>query len=142
MPRTRLISGTKCSPYQSLTFPWLLLGHPLASVPWLVQVAAVGGAPLCTALFAATNGWLADACAAWWRLPEAPDARIVRRGGLALAVLWGGALAWDAATWRDDFRPGPVVVCVQGNVPALEKHDASSAAERERRHEDLKRSAA
>ncbi|HKD99902.1 MAG TPA: apolipoprotein N-acyltransferase [Planctomycetota bacterium] len=89
-------------------FPWDLLGYAAAGWLDLAGLASLGGPLLLSAVFAASNGAIADA---WDRRTWRP----VVLAALALAplVLVGGWLRRAVG----ELAPGPMVACVQPNVP-------------------------
>ena len=88
--------------------PWLLLGHLLAPVPALAQLAALGGTAL-------VSFWLASTNALWLALAPGPRrAPAVRLAGVLAAA---AVLAWLVAPVSEPGRPGAIEVLEPDDAP-------------------------
>jgi apolipoprotein N-acyltransferase len=97
-------------------FAWFLMGHTQHDMPWLIQVADLGGAWLVSFLVLMVNGYLADLCLAWLAEPRWSLRGLLTQGASVLAVL---VLTLGYGAYRlseDVLRPGPVVALVQTNI--------------------------
>lgn len=97
-------------------FPWYLFAHTQHDVPYLIQVADLGGAWMVSFLVVAVNGWLAEL----W-LATAPESRWSRHfltvQGSVLTLLLVATLGYGAYRLNEETMvPGPVIALVQSDV--------------------------
>jgi apolipoprotein N-acyltransferase len=107
-------------------FPWYLLAHTQHDQSAVIQVADITGAWGVSFLAAAVNALLCQAYLAWRGRPMTSQTGLVT-GGVALAAVLTGVLYYGA--WRmgqANFRPGPRVALVQGNLPQYLKNNPSN----------------
>ncbi len=100
--------------------PWYYLAHSLYRWPRLIQSADLGGAIFLSTIIVAVNVLLADA------LQNRRDAKRALLLVLTAVLVFVANLAYGA--WRIeslDLKRGPVVACVQPNIPQSLKLDPS-----------------
>lgn len=123
-------------------FPWYFLGHSQHAYLGVIQIADVTGAYGVTFLVALVNAWVFERLVAvpWFvrfvRLRETqPASGRVRTvvEAIALVGLIIGVLAYGV--WRldqEDFKPGPRIVLLQGNLDQRLRNRAASDLEARR----------
>jgi apolipoprotein N-acyltransferase len=100
------------------------LAHTVAGYPFLVQFADLVGPYGVTAALLAINGLIYEVLDGWGTAGA-------RRAAVALAVLAGAVLAYDAWAWRREDPAGRTlrVAFIQPNVSLRDKHDSATNAE-------------
>jgi apolipoprotein N-acyltransferase len=115
-------------------FAWYFLGHTQHHYLAMIQVADLAGVYAITFVLAAANGWLVEFLSA---LPEVRsacrqrrDARMrPRRWGWLVAALVAATLVYGASRLsQDEFRPGPRVALIQGNLDQRLRNEATEGA--------------
>ncbi len=123
--RAHLISG----------FPWYFLAHTQHDFLPLIQVSDLAGAYAVSVLVAAVNGVVFELLyrwprfRTWFALPAGREVGRLGALGLPAAVilLFGVYLAYGF--WRigqADFRPGPRLALLQGNIKQQVRNEASA----------------
>lgn len=123
-------------------FAWYFLGHTQHRFLAVIQIADVGGVYCVTFVLAMVNAWLAECLMRLpeiqraFRLMQAPSSRTYGRptgtSCLGQAVVPAGLVAVTLlyGVWRlseHEFRAGPRVALLQGNLDQRIRNDAASA---------------
>ncbi|MBI3408890.1 MAG: apolipoprotein N-acyltransferase [Planctomycetes bacterium] len=122
-------------------FAWYYLGHTQHRFLGIIQIADLGGVYAVSFLVAMVNAWLVECLLripevrAVFRLADPQPGKSYRferwpipvAQGLVVAGLLGATLIYGG--WRleqNDFRPGPRLALLQGNLDQRIRNDASS----------------
>jgi len=96
-------------------FYWRLLGHSQFLNPTIIQIADIFGAGGVSFLLALVNGLLIEVIT--WRRSKARSVTIQAAAVLLLLALAFGYGRWRLGQATRSSRPGPIVACLQSNVP-------------------------
>jgi len=124
-------------------FPWLLAGHSQQPNLLLIQIADFSGVYGVSFLVLAFNGLLTQLLRWGWARRQKVGAvrcKLVAELAVACALLVFTCVYGGVRLAQSDFKPGPRITLVQGNIPQSLKLSGQSRAEIFEKHMELSRS--